>query len=122
MNFGEYSYNYRRMKQQFKMTAEELGSVIGEQFKESKSRTETQGLEAGSISSYFTFGNYQFRVTVTKVLIEQQNIGGDSGIWGNAEFGIWGTAKWGSTAQQSFILGSFGGAGGGLTGDFSLGG
>jgi len=37
--------------------------------------------------------------------IYEKNIGGDTLIFGNELFGIWGTYKWGSTANQSFILG-----------------
>ena len=36
----------------------------------------------------------------------EQNVSGESMIWGNVSFGIWGTSKWGSTAQSSFILGN----------------
>jgi hypothetical protein len=46
----------------------------------------------------------QFEVTDT-VVIQTRNIGGDVGIYGNEAFGIYGTAKYGSTADQSFILG-----------------
>jgi len=43
-------------------------------------------------------------------LIYEQNIGGETLIWGNASFGIWGTGKWGGAAQTSFILGNSGAA------------
>ena len=35
----------------------------------------------------------------------ERNIGGDIGIWGNAQFGVWGECKWGNENEQSFKLG-----------------
>jgi len=84
----------------------EIGELIGENLKQQKARSETQGLEPGTISSYFVFGNYKFKIRITKILIEQQNIGGDTLVWGNSVFGVWGSFKWGSAANQSFILGN----------------
>jgi hypothetical protein len=68
----------------------ELGEFLGGNLKQQKSRTETQGLEPGSISSYFVFADYKFRIRVTKILIETRDISTD-GIWGN---GVWGDGNW----------------------------
>jgi hypothetical protein len=38
-------------------------------------------------------------------VISEKNIGGDVGIYGNEAFGIYGVAKYGTTANQSFVLG-----------------
>jgi len=82
-----------------------LGDFLGQNLKEQKARIETQGLEPGIISSYFVFGNYRFKIRVTRVLIEKQNLGGDSLIWGNSAFGTWGSYKWGDQATYGFVLG-----------------
>jgi len=84
----------------------ELGDLLGGMLKEQNSMKATQGIEPGTISSYFVFGSYRFKIRVTKILVEKQNIGGDSLIWGNSTFGTWGTHKWGGAANQSFILGN----------------
>lgn len=76
-----------------------LGEFLGERLKEQRSRGETQGLEPGSITSYFVFGDYKFKVRVTKILVEQQNLGGNSLIWGNSSFGTWGSFNWSSGAS-----------------------
>jgi hypothetical protein len=86
--------------------ADELADLIGQNMKEQKAIKATQGLEPGTISSYFVFGNYKFQIRVTKILIETQNIGGESLIWGNQTFGIWNSFKWGDTTTTSFILGN----------------
>jgi hypothetical protein len=38
-------------------------------------------------------------------VISEKNIGGDVGVYGNDAFGIYGVAKYGTTANQSFVLG-----------------
>lgn len=86
--------------------AETLGDYLGGQAKEVKATRETQGLNPGTISSYFVFGNYTFKVRVTKVLIEQQSIGGDGLIWGNTTFGIWNSFNWKDPAAATGIFGT----------------
>lgn len=85
---------------------DELAILLGENLKEQKAIKSTQGLEPGTISSYFVFGNYRFKVRVTKILIETQSIGGDNVVWGNVNFGVWNSQKWGDVSQSSFILGN----------------
>jgi hypothetical protein len=71
-----------------------LGEFLGGNFKQQKSRTETQGLEPGSISSYFVFADYGFRIRVTKILIEKQDLG-TAFILGHPTNGILGTSELG---------------------------
>lgn len=88
------------------MSVEELGNLLGSKIREQDSGRATQGIEGGTLSTYFIFGNYRFRVNISQILIETRNIGGDALIWGNAIFGIWNSFKWASTANLSFILGN----------------
>lgn len=39
-------------------------------------------------------------------IFQTTNIGGDTLIWGNANFGIWNQYKWGNSSNTSFILGN----------------
>ena len=68
----------------------ELGKYLGEQFKQQKSDKEGRGLEPGVISNYFTFGNYNFKIRVVRVLVEKQDVS-SIGVWGN---GVWGEDVW----------------------------
>lgn len=48
----------------------------------------------------------QFSVYEVATVIEERNIGGTVGIYGNPSFGIYGTSTYGNTAITGFILGS----------------
>ena len=85
---------------------ESLGEYLGGVLKEQKAKNETQGLNPGIISSYFVFGNYRFKIRITKILVEQQNIGGESLIWGNSTFGTWGSFKWSLGTTVAGIYGN----------------
>ena len=73
--------------------------------REQKNLTSTQGLNPSAISSYFVFSDYQFKIKVTKIKIEEQSIAGDALIWGNETLGTWGEEKWGSADVFAFTLG-----------------
>jgi hypothetical protein len=45
------------------------------------------------------------QVEELSTVISTLNIGGETGIYGNANFGIYGVSKYGGSAQTSFILG-----------------
>jgi len=51
-------------------------------------------------------------------IVKERNIGSTVLIWGSVPFGDWGTQQWGSTLQQSFILGH---SGAGLLGTSEMG-
>ncbi len=78
-----------------------LGELLGSKLKEQKSKTETQGLEPGTISSYFTFGSYRFKIRVTKVLIETRDISSAS-IWDNPTYGTWDDGHLWDAAKGSY--------------------
>lgn len=86
--------------------AKSLGKTIAGSVREQQDMKSTQGLKGGTISSLFTFANYKFTVNVTKVVIEKQNLAGNTLIWGNPDFGVWNNFDWGSAAQKSFVLGN----------------
>ena len=89
-----------------------IGELIGRSLKEQNSIKATQGIEPGTISSYFVFGNYRFKILITKILIEKQNIAGTNLIWGNATYGVYdGVQTWNNeasldayTTKESIIL------------------
>lgn len=80
---------------------ENLGELLGASAKENKAKGETQGLEAGTISTYFVFGNYRLRVRVTRVLMESQTIG-TAFILGHPDNGKLGTSTLGEGTLGSF--------------------
>ena len=80
---------------------QELGDLLGAKAKESKAKAETQGLESGTISTYFLFGNYRLRVRVTRALMESQTIG-TAFILGHPNNGVLGTSTLGEGTLGSF--------------------
>ncbi|GAG58451.1 unnamed protein product [marine sediment metagenome] len=77
------------------VNAESLGNLIGQQFKQTKSETETQGLNPGTSSSLFVFADYRIRINVTKILVESRDVTGAM-IWGKDSWGspeTWGGSK-----------------------------
>lgn len=83
----------------------ELGILLGQSLKSQKDSSSIQGMTPDAISSYFVFSDYQFKIKVTKVLIEEQSIAGDALIWGNSTIGIWGTGEWADDSVFAFTLG-----------------
>lgn len=60
----------------------------------------------GGAFPVFKLFNESLPIETQATIIQTRNIGGETGIYGNSTFGIYGVSKYGSSATQSFILGS----------------
>jgi len=84
---------------------DDLGKFIEEQANKTGDVMSQLGRKGIDFSTLPVFIRNELVVGNYRIQEKQQNIAGNTLIWGNADFGIWGSYYWGSSAQTSFILG-----------------